>query len=179
MFNHFSVLYVFSSDTVTSVHSNKEVGQSTIGDTQIALLDTIFADIRSVIRMLRRRGEQSEEEVARQQWMLVADVIDRILFWAFVACNAFLLGILFGYRPPNPESSQWLLSFRFQSTNDCWVLLDPVQPLPIEPRLWATNDCVLKFWINLHKPISILCEQYCKSFKIAVVLVYIIGLVWC
>lgn len=106
MFNHFSVLYVFSSDTVTSVHSNKEVGQSTIGDTQIALLDTIFADIRSVIRMLRRRGEQSEEEVARQQWMLVADVIDRILFWAFVACNAFLLGILFGYRPPNPESSQ-------------------------------------------------------------------------
>ena len=66
----------------------------------VSFLHSFAAEIVSYLRVLRSAAlRKAEEESLKEQWLLIANVIDRLLFWFFLAIDAALLGLLFGYRP--------------------------------------------------------------------------------
>lgn len=66
----------------------------------VSALDSIHRDVMAEVRLLSGAVEREEHEVkVREEWLLVAEVIDRLLFWLFLVCNVALLTLLFCYRP--------------------------------------------------------------------------------
>lgn len=65
----------------------------------LAVLQQISDEILGQLRFLSRSVERRfEEGRAREEWVVMATVIDRLLFWLFVLSNAVLLTFLFAYR---------------------------------------------------------------------------------